>query len=117
MVCSLETTVKRKRKKRTPEERAAQHARHEDLSRRLQAAIEHYRARADEKRKLPAGGAGEGVSIDSIPVRKSWFEMTREERAADRVRSRDLDRRLLAAIERYRMINAEKRRRREPEAS
>jgi len=43
--------------------------------------------------------------------------MTREERAEDRVRSWDLDRRLLAAIERYRAINAEKRRRREAEAS
>jgi len=116
MLCSLETTV-RKRKKTTPEERAAQRARHEDLSRRLQAAIEHYRARADEKRKLRAGESGEGASIDSIPVRKRWFEMTREERAADRVRSRDLDRRLLAGIERYRVINAEKRRRREAEAS
>jgi len=42
--------------------------------------------------------------------------MTREERAADRALSRDLDRRMLAAIERYREINAEKHGRREAEA-
>ncbi len=43
--------------------------------------------------------------------------MTRDERAAERARSRDLDRRMLAAIDRYRTINAEKRRQREAEAS
>lgn len=40
-----------KRKKRTPEERAAEQARREDLDRRLLAAIERYRARAAERRE------------------------------------------------------------------
>jgi hypothetical protein len=105
------------KRKKTPEERAAERAYQEDLTRRLRGAIEHFRARADEKRRLSAEETAEGAPIDSGPVRKSWFEMTREERAADRARSRDLDRRLRAAIERYRAINAEKRRRREAEAS
>jgi hypothetical protein len=96
---------KRKRKK-TPEERAAERARHDDLTRRLQAAIERYRARLGPDRAPPP-----------IPVRKPWPEMTHEERAAERARWDDLDRRLLAAIERYRALNAEKRRRREAEAS
>jgi len=42
---------------------------------------------------------------------------TPEERAAERAYREDLDRRLREAIERYRAINAEKRRRREAEAS
>lgn len=37
---------------------------------------------------------------------------TPEERAADRARSEDLDRRLLAMIERYRKLSEEKRRER-----
>ena len=36
---------------------------------------------------------------------------TPEERAADRARSEDLDRRLLAMIEKYRKLNEEKRER------
>ena len=39
-----------KRKKRTPEERAAEKARREDLDRRLKEAIERYRSRAEAKR-------------------------------------------------------------------
>jgi len=109
--------MKKKRPKKTPDEWAEVEARHEDILRRLQEMIDRYRIGNTEKHKLRAGEAREGASIDSAPVRKSWFEMTRAERAADRVRSRDLDRRLLAAIERYRAINAEKRRRREAEAS
>jgi len=50
-------------------------------------------------------------------MRKRWIEMSRAERLAERARSRELDRRLLAAIERYRELTAEKRRRREAEAS
>jgi hypothetical protein len=107
--------MKGKRKK-TPEERAAEQARHDDLTNRLQAAIERYRARADERRKLRGETANTGDAL-MAPVRKSWSEMSREERLAECARSRDLDRRILAAIERYRTINAEKRRRREAEAS
>lgn len=99
--------MKRKRK-RTPEARALERARHLDLTRRLQAAIEHYRTRAEAKRRL-------GETVDRtelpVPVRKPWAVMSREERAAERARSKDLDRRLLAVIERYRAINAEKRQR------
>jgi hypothetical protein len=40
-----------KRKKRTPEERAAEQARREDLDRRLKAAIERYRSRAEATRR------------------------------------------------------------------
>jgi hypothetical protein len=40
-----------KRKKRTPEERAAEQARREDLDRRLLEAIERYRSRAEAKRR------------------------------------------------------------------
>jgi len=103
----------KKRPKKTPDECAEVEARHEDLLRRLREMIERYRISNTEKHKLRAEEARESASTDSIPLRKSWFEMTREERAADRVRSRDLDRRLLAAIERYRAINGEKRRQRE----
>jgi hypothetical protein len=46
--------VKRKRKK-TPEERAAERAYQEDLTRRLKEAIEHYRRLIDEKRAREAG--------------------------------------------------------------
>ena len=108
--------MKKKRNKRTPEERAAERARHEDLTRRLQSAIAGYRARADEKRAL-RGEAGDIEETIALPVRKSWSEMTRDERTAERARSRDLDRRLLAAIARYRKLNAEKHRRRRAEAS
>jgi hypothetical protein len=44
-----------KRKKKTPEERAAERAYREDLTRRLQEAIEHYRARAAAKRAATEG--------------------------------------------------------------
>ena len=106
----------RKMKKKTPEERAAERAYREDLTRRLLSAIQGYRARAEEKRKL-RGESGDSAATINLPLRKSWLEMTPDERAAERARSRDLDRRMLAAIERYRAINAEKRRRREAEAS
>ena len=108
--------MKKKRNKRTPEERAAERARHEDLTRRLQSAIDGYRARADEKRAL-RGEAGDMEETIVLSVRKSWSEMTRDERATERARSRDLDRRLLATIERYRNLAADKRRRPEAEAS
>jgi hypothetical protein len=42
--------MKKKRKKRTPEERAAEQARRDDLTRRLQEAIERYEALAAERR-------------------------------------------------------------------
>jgi len=106
----------KRKKKKTPEERAAEQARHDDLTSRLQAAIERYRARTDERRKL-RGETGDTGDALTVPVRKSWSEMSRAERLAERARSRDLDRRILAAIERYRTINAEKRRGREAEAS
>jgi hypothetical protein len=41
----------KKKRKRTPEERAAELARREDLTRRLQAAIEHYRVLAEQRRE------------------------------------------------------------------
>jgi hypothetical protein len=40
-----------KRKKKTPEERAAEKAASEDLDRRLKGAIERYRSRAEAKRR------------------------------------------------------------------
>jgi hypothetical protein len=40
-----------KKRKRTPEERAAEHARHEDIMRRLQEMIERYRSINAEKRR------------------------------------------------------------------
>jgi hypothetical protein len=40
-----------KRKKKTPEERAAERARSEDLDRRLKEAIERYRSRAEAARR------------------------------------------------------------------
>jgi len=43
--------MKRKRKKKTPEERAAERAYREDLDRRLREAIEQYRAINAEKRR------------------------------------------------------------------
>jgi hypothetical protein len=45
------------RKKRTPEERAAERARHADLLRRLQEMIERYRAINAEKRRRREAGA------------------------------------------------------------
>ncbi len=39
-----------KRKKRTPEERAAAKARYEDQMRRLQERIDYWRAKSDERR-------------------------------------------------------------------
>lgn len=42
---------KRRRRKRTPEERAAERARHEDIMRRLQKMIDRYRAINEEKRR------------------------------------------------------------------
>jgi len=46
-----------KRKKRTPEERAAEEARYNDLTRRLEAAIERHRRAAEARR-----GTGESAS-------------------------------------------------------
>jgi hypothetical protein len=40
-----------KKRKRTPEQRAAEHARHEDIMRRFQEMIERYRAINAEKRR------------------------------------------------------------------
>ena len=45
----------KKRKKRTPEERAAELARREDLDRRLLAMIERYKAINAEKRAAAEG--------------------------------------------------------------
>jgi hypothetical protein len=44
-----------KRKKKTPEERAAERAYREDLDRRLRERIEHYRAIIAEKRAAAEG--------------------------------------------------------------
>lgn len=99
--------MKKRKKKTTPEERAAARARDEDLTRRLQRAIAHYRARAEGQRRL-RGEADRDAAV-TIPVRKGWREMNAEERVAERARSKDLDRRLLAAIERYRRLGEEKR--------
>ena len=41
----------KKRRKKTPEERAADKARHEDIQRRLQEMIERYRTINAEKRR------------------------------------------------------------------
>jgi hypothetical protein len=106
----------KKKRKRTPEERATERARHDDLLRRLQAAIDSYRARAEGKRSL-RGETDDQDATFTVPVRKRWSEMSRAERLAERARSADLDRRLLAAIERYRVLAEEKRRQREAEAS
>jgi len=44
-----------KKRKRTPEQRAAEHARHEDIMRRLEEMIERYRAiNADNRRRREA---------------------------------------------------------------
>ena len=43
-------TMAKKRKKKTPEERAAERAYEEDLTRRLQEMIERYRVLSAEKR-------------------------------------------------------------------
>jgi len=40
----------KKKRKRTPEERAAEQARRDDLTRRLQEAIAHYRGLAERRR-------------------------------------------------------------------
>jgi ribosome modulation factor len=42
---------RKKRRKRTPEERAAERAYQEDLTRRLQDAIERYTKISEEKRR------------------------------------------------------------------
>jgi ribosome modulation factor len=47
----------RKRRKRTPEERAAERAYQEDLTRRLQEAIARYTRLVDERRKEREAGA------------------------------------------------------------
>jgi hypothetical protein len=44
-----------KRKKKTPEERAAERAYREDLTRRLREAIEHYKKLNAEKRAAAEG--------------------------------------------------------------
>ena len=49
--------MKRKRRKRTPEERAAERAYQEDLTRRLQEAIERYGKLAEEQRRAREAGA------------------------------------------------------------
>ena len=46
----MRTKVARKRKKRTPEERAAERAYREDLDRRLREMIERYRVLNAERR-------------------------------------------------------------------
>lgn len=48
--------MKMKRPKKTPEERAAERARSEDLDRRLLAAIERLRLRAEERKRLREDG-------------------------------------------------------------
>jgi ribosome modulation factor len=47
----------RKRRKRTPEERAAERAYQEDLTRRLQEVIARYTRLVDEQRKEREAGA------------------------------------------------------------
>jgi ribosome modulation factor len=49
--------MRRKRRKRTPEERAAERAYQEDLTRRLRAAIERYTRLVDERRQEREAGA------------------------------------------------------------
>jgi len=53
--------MKKKRPKKTPEERAVERARSEDLDRRLLAAIERYRRMNEERRRA----AGDGESPPS----------------------------------------------------
>ena len=98
--------MKRKRRKKTREEWAEIEARHNDIMRRLREMIERYRARAVESRRLRGEPEPQEGPV-TLPSRKRWTEMSREERAAERARSKDLDRRLLAMIERYRRREAE----------
>ncbi len=49
--------MKRKRKRKTPEERAAERAYREDLDRRLREAIDRYRKLNAEKRRAREAGA------------------------------------------------------------
>jgi ribosome modulation factor len=47
----------KRKKKRTPEERAAERAYQEDLTRRLKDAIERYRRLSEERRRAGEAGA------------------------------------------------------------
>jgi hypothetical protein len=49
--------MKRKRRKMTPEERQAELARREDLTKRLQERIDYYRARVAEADRRAEGSA------------------------------------------------------------
>jgi predicted nuclease with TOPRIM domain len=53
----LEETMKRKRKKMTPEERAAWEARYEETQGKLQERIAYHTAKLEEERRAAAGGA------------------------------------------------------------
>jgi hypothetical protein len=47
--------MKRKRKKRTPEERAAAEARSQETLRKLQERIDYHTAKLEEERRAAAG--------------------------------------------------------------
>ncbi len=49
--------MKRKKRKKTPEERAAERAYRDDLTRRLEEAIERYRRLSEEQRQAREAGA------------------------------------------------------------
>jgi hypothetical protein len=85
----------KRRKKRTPEERAAELAHSKDLDRRLREMIERYRVLNARRR-----------SERTMEKRR---KLTSEERRARRLRHEDLTRRLEQMIERYRRLNAERR--------
>jgi hypothetical protein len=53
----LEETMKRKRPKRTPEERAAAEARYQETMRKLQERIDYHTAKLEEERRAAAGDA------------------------------------------------------------
>jgi hypothetical protein len=47
--------MKRKRRKRTPEERAATEARYQETVRKLQERIDYHTAKLEEERRAAAG--------------------------------------------------------------
>jgi hypothetical protein len=48
-------TMKRKRRKRTPEERAAAEARYQETTRKLQERIEYHTAKLEEEHRAASG--------------------------------------------------------------
>ena len=49
--------MKRKKRKRTPEERAADEARYQETMRKLQERIDYHKAKLEEERRAAAGEA------------------------------------------------------------